>query len=142
MCSGRPHSWFNALLTLLKLLIIFDQGPHFHFAWSLANYVVVLPGPFSHICELKACGHRCVQESILFKSEATFQGREPFSALSIFIPQPVPQVFLEAAFKYPNVFQFSSVTQSCLTLCGPMDCSTPGFPVHHQLLELAQTHVH
>ena len=38
--------------------------------------------------------------------------------------------------------QFSSVTQSCLTLCDPMDCSTPGFPVHHQLPELAQTHVH
>ena len=32
--------------------------------------------------------------------------------------------------------QFSSVTQSCLTLCNPMDCSTPGLPVHHQLLEL------
>ena len=38
--------------------------------------------------------------------------------------------------------QFSSVTQSCLTLCDPMDCSTPGFPVHHQLLDPAQTHVH
>ena len=38
--------------------------------------------------------------------------------------------------------QFSSVTQSCPTLCDPMDCSTPGFIVHHQLLELAQTHVH
>ena len=38
--------------------------------------------------------------------------------------------------------QFSLVTQSCLTLCDPMDCSTPGFPVHHQLPELAQTHVH
>ena len=36
----------------------------------------------------------------------------------------------------------SSVAQSCLTLCNPMDCSTPGFPVHHQLLEFAQTHVH
>ena len=36
----------------------------------------------------------------------------------------------------------SSVTQSCLTLCNPMDCNTPGFPVHHQLPELAQTHVH
>ena len=31
---------------------------------------------------------------------------------------------------------------SCVWLCGPMDCSTPGFPVHHQLLELTQTHVH
>ena len=38
--------------------------------------------------------------------------------------------------------QFSSVAQSCLTLCNPMDCSTPGFPVHHQLPEHAQTHVH
>ena len=38
--------------------------------------------------------------------------------------------------------QFNSVTQLCLTLCDPMDCSMPGFPVHHQLLELAQTHVH
>ena len=41
-----------------------------------------------------------------------------------------------------SVVQFSSAPQSCLTLCDPMDCSTPGFPVHHQLLELAQTHVH
>ena len=38
--------------------------------------------------------------------------------------------------------QFSSVAQSYLTLCNPMDCSMPGFPVRHQLLELAQTHVH
>ena len=38
--------------------------------------------------------------------------------------------------------QFSSVTQLCLTLCNPMDCSTPGFPIHHQLPELTQTHVH
>ena len=38
--------------------------------------------------------------------------------------------------------QFSSVAQSCLTLCSPVDCSTPGFPVHHQLPELAQPHVH
>ena len=35
-----------------------------------------------------------------------------------------------------------SVTKSCPTLCNPMDRSTSGFPVHHQLLELAQTHVH
>ena len=39
-------------------------------------------------------------------------------------------------------FQFSSVTQSCPTLCDPMDCSTPGLPVHHQLPEPTQIHVH
>ena len=38
--------------------------------------------------------------------------------------------------------QCSSVAQSCLTLCIPMDCNTSGYPVHHQLPELAQTHVH
>ena len=38
--------------------------------------------------------------------------------------------------------QFSSVAQLCLTLCDPMDRSIPGLPVHHQLLEFTQTHVH
>ena len=38
--------------------------------------------------------------------------------------------------------QFTSVAQSCLTLCDPMNRSTPGLPVHHQLLEFIQTHVH
>ena len=44
-------------------------------------------------------------------------------------------------FSSPSV-QFSSVAQSCPILCDPMDCSTPGLPVHYQLPELAQTHVH
>ena len=38
--------------------------------------------------------------------------------------------------------QFSSVTQSCPTVCNPMDCSTPGLPVHYQLSEFTQIHVH
>ena len=41
-----------------------------------------------------------------------------------------------------NSVQFSSVAQSCPTLCDPMNCSTPGLPVHHQLPEFTQTHVH
>ena len=40
------------------------------------------------------------------------------------------------------LYQFSSVSQLCLTLCNPMDSSMPGFPVHHQLPELTQTHDH
>ena len=39
-------------------------------------------------------------------------------------------------------FQFISVSQSCLNICDPIDCSTPGLPVHDQLLEFTQTHVH
>ena len=51
------------------------------------------------------------------------------------------------SFIFPSIYlsilsSISSVAQSCLTLCDPMDYSTPGFPVHHQLLELAQIKVH
>ena len=43
---------------------------------------------------------------------------------------------------FKSTLHFSSVAQSCPTLCDPMDCSMPGFPVHHQLSEPTQTHVH
>ena len=43
---------------------------------------------------------------------------------------------------YAPSVQFSSVAQSCPTLCDPMNCSTPGLPVHHQLPEFTQTHGH
>ena len=49
-----------------------------------------------------------------------------------FLPAEIPAFIL----------QFSSVAQSCPTLCDPINCSTPGLPVHHQLPELTQTHVH
>ena len=53
-------------------------------------------------------------------------------------------------YEYINIYteiqcvsvQFSSVAQLCPTLCDPMNCSTPGLPVHHQLPEFTQTHVH
>ena len=43
---------------------------------------------------------------------------------------------------FPSPMSASEVSQSCPTLSDPMDCSTPGFPVHHQLLEFAQTQIH
>ena len=48
-------------------------------------------------------------------------------------------IYLLVLFEFHSV---SSVAQSCPTLCDPMDCSMPGFPVRHQLLELTQTHIH
>ena len=61
-------------------------------------------------------------------------------------PSPPPQHHTPAHF-YQRVIQFSSVqfssvAQSCPTLCDPMNCSTPGLPVHHQHLEFTQTHIH
>ena len=54
------------------------------------------------------------------------------------IPLPLSQVEPDTEVSV----QFSSVAQSCVTLCDPMDCSTPGLPVHHQLPEFTQTHAH
>ena len=64
-----------------------------------------------------------------------------------------PKLFIEEAFLISTAYyclfclrfssvQFMSVAQLCLTLCDPMNRSTPGLPVHHQLLEFTQTHLH
>ena len=72
-------------------------------------------------------------------------GREP--ALGSALPWASVQLLTakpqargsQASFEFS---QFSSVAQSCLTLCDPINCSTPGLSVHHQLLEFIQPHVH
>ena len=53
----------------------------------------------------------------------------------------LPRMYHLLCLSNPSV-QFSSVAQSCPTLCDPMNCSTPGLPVYHQLREFTQTHVH
>ena len=50
--------------------------------------------------------------------------------------------FVDNSYPPHTLVQFNSVTQLCPTLCNPMDCSTPGLPVHHQLPKFTQTHVH
>ena len=63
---------------------------------------------------------------------------ESLCSFSIYIFSPQSLVSVSCS----SSVQLSSVTQSCLTLWDPMNSSTPGFPVHHQLLEFTQTHVH
>ena len=58
------------------------------------------------------------------------------------VPHRYLIVFPSFKFLLFKLDQFSSVAESCLTLCDPMNRSTPGLPVHHQLLEFTQTHVH
>ena len=53
-----------------------------------------------------------------------------------------PRIMFNQMSGHPMTNQFSSVTQSCPTLCEPMDFSIPGLPVHHQLPEFTQTHFH
>ena len=61
-------------------------------------------------------------------------------------PYAIPRIMLilwgNNTYIYKYIYQFSSVAQSCPTLCNPMNRSTPGLPVHHQLPEFTQTHVH
>ena len=59
-----------------------------------------------------------------------------------FLHQPYILLLKQIHSKYFSSVQFSSVAQSCPTLCDPMNPSTPGLPVHHQLPEFTQTHVH
>ena len=86
--------------------------------------------------------------AIPFLLQGIFPRIEPWSpALQVdslpFEPPGKPKGRLHNYKKVTSASQsVSSVAQSCLTLCNPMDCSTPGFPVHHQLPELAQTHAH
>ena len=61
---------------------------------------------------------------------------------SVFLTQGLGLMRLKDGRRQRVCVQFSSVTLSCPTLCDPMDCSTPGLPVHHQLPEATQTRVH
>ena len=71
-----------------------------------------------------------------------FLGIKPLSKLKLphFISIVMYWVFTK--YKAFSSVQFSSVAQSCPTLCDPMNRSTPGLPVHHQLPEFTQTHIH
>ena len=60
----------------------------------------------------------------------------------VFAIGPSPGANPTRAAELEGSVQFSSVTQSCPTLCDPMNRSTPGLPVHHHLPEFTQTHVH
>ena len=80
---------------------------------SLNSLICNSPAPLSH--------HSLLEETLLEKTWVSSKIREEFLMSSV---------------------QFSSVTQSCPTLCDPMNCSTPGLPVHHQFPEFTQTHVH
>ena len=81
-------------------------------------------------------------------SLSLFHSLQPHGLQHVKLPCPLlsPEVCSDSCpLMLPNyltIIQFSSVAQLCPTLCDPMDCSTPGFPVHHQLPVLAQTNVH
>ena len=87
--------------------------------------------------EDKKKGHEKILEEIIVENFSKM-GKE--TATQVEETQSLKQDKPKA--KHPSSVQFSSVAQSCPTLCNPKNCSTPGLPVHHQLPEVTQTHVH
>ena len=76
-----------------------------------------------------------------------YWGLVPVPSLLLEVPECLGRLTLYLCSSNPTLLklssvQFSSVAQSCPTLCNPMDYIMPGLPVHHQLLEFTQTHVH
>ena len=84
------------------------------------------------------CGHDLVAQWCLTLGNSVDCSLPGSSVHGIF---PRQEYWSGLPFTFPSV-QFSSVTQSCPTLCDPMNRSTPGLPVRHQLPEFTQTHVH
>ena len=82
--------------------------------------------------------HSLVDRPLIFPSSFSLSFKVPMNILIVWEFQKITSMFVIHRIQH----QFSSVTQSCLTLCNPMNCSTPGLPIHHQLLESTQTHVH
>ena len=80
---------------------------------------------------LHNCTHFTCSKTILKILQARLQQ---------YVNQELPNA--QTGFRKGSSVQFSSEAQSCPTLCDPMNCSTPGLPVHHHLLEFTQTHVH
>ena len=101
-------------------------------AWCL--YVNISIEWEQYSCKVAECTYVSIGRSYQTVAQSSCNSSQPNTKLS--------QEFIPVA-SYPlHSVQFSSVTQSCPTFCDPMNHSTPGLPVYHQLLEFTQTHVH
>ena len=112
------QSFLVYLIISARLVLIFYLSFSIHWDWHSSAEGHDQPCVQWNSEEFWYCsmGHHCVNHFVIHKCIKSSQG--------------IPSV------------QFSSVAQLCPTLCNPMNCSMPGLPVHHQLLEFTQTHVH
>ena len=113
------------------------------FTASTLLWDVVSPSTIFTYCheQIPLCQHFCVDGFIHIPLNS--------NRAKIYLPILLNEIYLfshfskqEGGLAFSHSVQFSSVAQSCRTLCDPMNCSTPGLPVHHQLPEFTQTHVH
>ena len=133
-----------------------------HKSWGLPLETTAVPMPSTEPDTQEALSKSWLEESVvssvpglLMIPSHTWSHSTPSCALIYWFPSPFyrrkPSSWvLKSNLGSPNQVEgvlrlsqsVSSVAQSCPTVCNPMDCSTPGLPVHHQLPEFTQTHVH
>jgi len=125
----RGITWFrekvlktidSGLLFCCIILIVYQKVNYYHFQMIYSSST-------------------CMVSSYISDQPSSFQFRSFYPLFSLRDYFCILVVLSLACY---SPVQFSSVAQSCLTLCDPMNCSMPGLPVHHQLLESTQTHVH
>ena len=101
----------------------------------------VLKKNISHVEKGDLCSYVPVMEETVKRHKNTqLKSGLPIHSSTTEVPHFLNFTFCSSCLFYK--IQFSSVAHSCLTLCDPMNCSTPGLPGHHQLLEFTQTHIH
>ena len=144
--STKMASYFShSLCTLLynvTLLLFLSRRHSSHqeelifftfWIWALAN------GTLKNVIQQRL--EKCLNISIS-ASLRTLSHQVNEMCLLKKITKRTPQPYPSQKLANQHTLQFSSVAQLCPTLCNPMNCSTPGLPVHHQLREFTQTHVH
>ena len=150
-----PKAWPGVLTYRFTFLCCFNQHPSFVISFPFqALPSVILEGSSAvdrsswFFCIWECLGSSFISEghlhwricSCLTNTVLLLSGLCRFF---LFIYLHIVKAFISGISQLDSVsVQFSSVTQSCPTLCDPMNRNTPGLPVHHQLLEFTQTHVH
>ena len=130
--SGLPqYTGFECPVLRIELgLVIYFTRSNIHVSMLFSQIILLLPSP--------------TESKSLFFIFVSLCCRRLFDPLGKGqLPTSTPNVARAISICIYNIiYQFSSVTQLCPPLCDPMNCSTPGPPVHHQLPEFTQTHVH
>ena len=130
----------------MNSLILYEQCFHSSsskiYSYNICQTVNNLNVAFKHLILLEFLFFFCLCSEkefrlIFLPVENYLSQKNLYIALLPYLPAVVALPHIQF-----NSVQFSSVAQSCPTLCNPMNRSTPGLPVHHQLPEFTQTHVH
>ena len=118
------------------------QSPHSTIAISYSSYLLSLYKLSLHQEWIPSLFHHLI--SITPQETKRHFLKKAFPNAQIWLGLPTTDSVLPSTFtlQHFSSVQFSSVAQSCPTLCDPMNCSTPGLPVHHQLPEFTLTHIH